>query len=128
MPDWKIKHYRDYIAKNEDTLNVLSNSEPRYNLIHIIDAQNVKVKNGMLLGDRETHDYTNQSPSTHEWGHGIKSENAKDIEISNLDISLMTGDGIDINDRSPSDFLHFRSDCLNAKQNAHTVCLKHIQE
>ena len=88
---------------NGSTLNVLSNSEPRYNLIHIIDAQNVKVKNGMLLGDRETHDYTNQSPSTHEWGHGIKIEQAKDIEISDLDISLMTGDGIDINDTMVED-------------------------
>ena len=88
---------------NGSTLKVLSNSEPRYNLIHIIDVQNVKIKNGILLGDRETHDYTNQAPSTHEWGHGIKIEQAKDIEISNLDISLMTGDGIDINDTMAED-------------------------
>ena len=24
FPDWKIKQYKDYIAKNEDTINVLS--------------------------------------------------------------------------------------------------------
>lgn len=24
MPDWKIKQYRDYIGKNEDTINILS--------------------------------------------------------------------------------------------------------
>lgn len=105
---------------NGSTLKVLSNSEPRYNLIHIIDVQNVKVKNGILLGDRETHDYTNQASSTHEWGHGIKIENAKDIEISNLDISLMTGDGIDINDTMDENKMR-TEDIVITRNNIHHV-------
>lgn len=79
------------IDLNGSTLKVLPNSAQVYTLIHIYDVQNVKVKNGFLIGDKEEHQFT-EDEQTHEWGHGVRIEHAKNVEISNLDISKMTGD------------------------------------
>ena len=100
---------------NQSTLQVLSNSQPKYSLIHIYDVQNVKVKNGNLLGDRETHDYTKEPDSTHEWGHGIKIEQANKIEVLDLDISLMTGDGIYVNDLMNEEKIRTEKIVINRK-------------
>lgn len=97
---------------NGSTLKVLSNSEPIYNLIHIYDVENVKVKNGTLIGDRETHDFSSLN-STHEWGHGIKIEQAKNIEISSLNIYSMTGDGIYISDSMAEDKIRTEKIVIN---------------
>ncbi len=83
---------------NGSIIEVLRNSKPKYNLINISNVENTTIRNGVLIGDKELHDYDYQAESTHEWGHGIRIEHAKNITISNLDISMMTGDGIYIND------------------------------
>ena len=68
------------------------NSSTHYSIFRILNKNNVKVKNGKLRGDRDVHKYS--EGSTHEWGMGIRIEGSKNIEIKNIEIMKMTGDGI----------------------------------
>lgn len=64
-----------------------------YTIISIYDVENVKIFNGILIGDKDTHNYKNEN-STHEWGYGIDVKSSKNVEITSMQISNMTGDGI----------------------------------
>ncbi len=66
-----------------------------YTIISIYDVENVRVSNGILIGDKDTHNYNNMN-STHEWGYGIDIKASSNIEITSIQISMMTGDGIAI--------------------------------
>lgn len=57
------------------------------------NVENVGISNGIIVGDKDKHDY-NSVESTHEWGYGIEIKGSKNIEICNLQIQEMTGDGI----------------------------------
>jgi hypothetical protein len=62
-------------------------------------TENVTIRGGTLLGDRETHDYSRKEKNidgTHEWGDGIYSEGARNITIDQVKIEKFTGDGIEI--------------------------------
>lgn len=65
----------------------------RYSIIGINEVENVTVKNGIIVGDKEKHDY-NSKQSTHEWGFGIEIKSSENIKLSNLEIYNTTGDGI----------------------------------
>lgn len=71
------------------------NGEPTYSVLCIFGENNVKISNGILVGDRENHNYEG---STHEWGMGIEVRFANNIEIYNFEIYNMTGDGIYVTD------------------------------
>lgn len=100
------------------TLEILSNGFPYYNFFELIDCENFKIINGVLKGDRLTHDYNSVS-GTHEFGYGVNiasslsyqrtadengEYNPKDIGVpsdnkccgllENLEIYDFTGDGI----------------------------------
>ncbi len=77
---------------NGSTIKHITNNRESYSLISIIAIDNVTIKNGILEGDRETHDYNNGS--TNEFGHGIDIAGGNNVEIKNLEIRNMTGDGI----------------------------------
>lgn len=47
----------------------------------------------MLIGDRYTHDYDTIN-STHEWGFGVEIQGSNNVDIYNLEIQSLTGDGI----------------------------------
>lgn len=67
---------------------------PNYAIFTITNVENVTIKNGMIIGDRENHIYTSNYP-THEWGFGIDIRSRSiNIQISNLEIYNLTGDGI----------------------------------
>lgn len=78
---------------NGSTIQYATNSKINYAIFRINNVENVKVKNGFLIGDRETHDYDSVN-STHEWGVGVNIRSSKNVEIGGLQISQMTGDGI----------------------------------
>lgn len=77
---------------NGSTIKHIKNNRVSYTLISIIDIENAAITNGILEGDRNEHEYIENQ--THEFGHGIDLAGGKNIEISNLEIKEMTGDGI----------------------------------
>jgi len=78
---------------NNSIVRHRQNSQPGYVILNIENAQNVKIINGVLIGDRKEHDY-DTIPSKHEWGMAIQILGSQNIEINNLEIYNMTGDGI----------------------------------
>lgn len=102
-------------------------NNPRYSIFSFLDCENFTIKNGALIGERLTHDYSTfiygkKENKTHEWGTGIEvntveypsgatSENPATPsttkkcggKIQDLEIYNFTGDGITIiNGISPS--------------------------
>ena len=94
---------------NGSTIKYEKNSKTSYSLIRINNETNIAIINGKLLGDRDVHDY-DSIESTHEWGMGIRVHAGKNINISNLDISNMTGDGIYISQFNSSNEILNNSD------------------
>lgn len=74
-----------------------TNSSIRYSIFTLYNVENVIITNGIIIGDKNTHDY-NTVESTHEWGFGIEIKGCTNIKFCNLQIEQMTGDGIIISD------------------------------
>lgn len=82
---------------NGATLKHIPNDVTNYSIVTVRDVENVKVINAIIIGDKDEHDYT-KIKSTHEWGMGIRVLGAKNVELSNIQITNMTGDGIYISE------------------------------
>ena len=80
------------INLNSSTIIMQDNNKNSYKILNISNQENIEIKNGFLKGDRLGHEYIGES--THEWGMGIYIEGGINIEIENISISEMTGDGI----------------------------------
>ncbi len=76
------------------TLQMNTNGLLASTLMEVVDgAQNLRLTNGSLKGDRETHDYkTNKG--THEHCTGLTLSAGKNIEIDHLTISSFPGSGV----------------------------------
>ncbi len=80
---------------NGSTFKMEPNSYPEYTIFGIVDASNVTIKNGTLIGDLENHVYAPSSKSpTHEYGFGVVISASRNVVIRDLRISKTTGDGI----------------------------------
>ncbi len=86
------------IDLNGSTIIFVANDRPVYAVLSIIQKENVSIKNGVLIGDKDKHIYDEDLSSTHEYGNGIDVRGSKNIHIENLEIKNMTGDGIFICD------------------------------
>lgn len=82
---------------NGSTLKHIDCDVVNYAVFSVTDVQNVTIMNGILLGDKETHNYGNVQ-SSHEWGFGIDVRGSQNVILNNLNISNFTGDGIILND------------------------------
>lgn len=60
-----------------------------YQFFKIIDAENIEIWGGKLVGDKDTNTIT-----TGEFGMGVAIWNSQNIKINGIDISKMWGDGI----------------------------------
>jgi hypothetical protein len=82
------------------TLKIEDNELQKYRVIYIAkDQSNVTIKNGNVIGDRDTHDYA-AIKGTHEWGTGIEVYGkSKNIDIENIKLYNFTGDGIGLSFR-----------------------------
>ena len=88
-----IDHRDTIIDLNGATLRIEDNAKPAYRMIDIVrGASNVRLTNGVLIGDRERHDYSSNK-GLHEWGHGVVFHGGRNIEVDHLHISQVTGDG-----------------------------------
>ena len=76
---------------NGSTIKHISNNRNSYTLISILNVENASIFNGTLEGDRDAHIFENPSQ---QYGHGIDLAGGKTIEIYNLEIKNMIGDGI----------------------------------
>ena len=88
---------------NKSTLKVFPNEHTRYSIFFVSDVKNVKIYNGSLKGDRDLHSYIDGKSS--EYGMGIYIIHSQNIEISNMEMSDMTGDGVYITDLMYSKFI-----------------------
>ncbi|SHI08452.1 hypothetical protein, partial [Clostridium grantii] len=82
------------IDLNESIFQINTNGLDGYSIVKIIDgAENVRLTNGIVRGDKDTHDYeTIKSP--HEWGNGVIFKGGKDLEMDNITVTNVTGYGI----------------------------------
>jgi len=77
------------------TIQLAANDYAYYDVIKATNCSNVVLRNGVLIGDRMTHDYSQvDADNTHEFGYGINSNQSKNVLIHNMDISNMTGDAV----------------------------------
>ncbi len=90
----RLDHKDTIIDLNGATLQIQPNGMPKYKLISIVDgAENLRVTNGILRGDRDTHDYKTV-PGTHEWGTGIHFGSGNHLEVDHITFEDFAGDGI----------------------------------
>ncbi|MDR7239958.1 right-handed parallel beta-helix repeat-containing protein [Neobacillus drentensis] len=59
-----------------------------------VDVNNVEIKGGRLVGDRDNHVYSEEG--THEWGHAFLIKGASNVIIDGMKMEKFTGDGIEI--------------------------------
>lgn len=89
-----IDHKNTVIDLNRSTLMIRPNGLPKYALVEFVQgAENVRLTNGTLRGDRDTHDYK-ADKSTHEWGAGIRFFSGAGLEVDHITAYDMTGDGV----------------------------------
>lgn len=86
-----------------------TNGKESYQLLYIgPHANNVVIRGGIFIGERETHDYSKKdhdySAGTHEAGHGITIEGAHSVTIEGVTSTNFTGDGLLV--RGFGTFLH----------------------
>ena len=96
-----------------------TNGSIRYSAFGLYNLENVTICNGILIGDRYTHDYSSID-STHEWGHAIEIKGCENLQIYNLEIKEFTGDGILIsyypNTRTSSNIRVYNNNIHNCRR------------
>lgn len=90
-PDIAIRLHSDTKLKLSDkaVLKAKDTTKANHAIINIINAYNVQLSGGSIVGDR-----ISRSGKTGEWGHGIKVIGSRNIRISDISISDCWGDGI----------------------------------
>ena len=78
---------------NGSTFKVNDNGLQHYTVIDFSNCSNSQLINGIILGDRETHDYKTIEGS-HEWTCGIVFNNCDNCILDNVTISSFPGYGI----------------------------------
>jgi len=74
-----------------------ASSSEAYAMFGIYDADNVRLYNGILVGDRDRHTY-GEIPgggfTSHEWGFGVEVNGSHNVTLDGLEIYGMTGDAV----------------------------------
>jgi hypothetical protein len=85
------------IDLNSSTLQVNKNGLVTYNMVSLINgAENVRLTNGTLRGDRDAHDYKTVEGS-HEWCTPLAFEGGHDLEVDHVTVTNAPGYGVVIN-------------------------------
>lgn len=72
-------------------LRPIDSNHNAYNIVRIVNKDNIKINNLSMLGDRDTNTSTNG-----EWGYGLAILGSRNITINNIRSDNMWGDGINI--------------------------------
>ena len=78
---------------NGATFKINDNGLQHYTVIDFSNCSNSQLINGIILGDRETHDYKTIEGS-HEWTCGIVFNNCDNCILDNVTVSSFPGYGI----------------------------------
>jgi len=88
-----LDHKDTIIDLNGATLQIQTNGLPNYSVVEIVHgAENLRLTNGTIVGDRYTHDYKT-TPGTHEWGACIQFTGGIHLEVDHLLLMQAAGDG-----------------------------------
>jgi polygalacturonase len=85
----KLKSNIRLLLSENTILKASSSSEEYYNILLILNATNVQIAGGKIVGDRYIH-----SGTTGEWGSGISILGSTNVSISDISICDCWGDGI----------------------------------
>lgn len=77
---------------NNSIIKQEKNNSIAYISISIQNCNNVEISNGIIIGEKDEHDYVPNSEN--QWGHGVYIKNANGITLNNLEIYNAIGDGI----------------------------------
>lgn len=89
-----LDHKDAIVDLNGATLQMNTNGLPNYAVVQIVyGAENLRLTNGTIRGDRETHDYKTQ-PGTHEGGACLAVVSGSNLEIDHMELTKGTGDGV----------------------------------
>lgn len=89
-----LDHKNTIIDLNGSELIMEPNGKQSYLIVEIINgAENLRLTNGTLRGDRYQHDFTTVKGS-HEWCEGLLLRSGKQIEIDHLTITECTGSAL----------------------------------
>ncbi|GAA4114349.1 hypothetical protein GCM10022393_13710 [Aquimarina addita] len=78
---------------NNTKLRVFPNNRQTYALLSVREASDVTISGGILLGDRDEHDY---SAGDQEWGYLVFLKAAVNTTISGMTLKNAMGDGMKI--------------------------------
>ncbi len=79
---------------NGATVTIRPNGLEKYSIIEVVQgAENIRLTNGTVRGDRNEHDYKTIK-GTHEGGAGLHMIGGKEIEIDHMTFLDCTGDGV----------------------------------
>lgn len=87
------------VDMNGSTIQLTPNHSTKYSFFRFFDCASFSLSNGTLTGDVGGHDYSpvmykgKEEKTSHQWGYGVYVRGSKG-EISDMNISRMTGDGI----------------------------------
>jgi len=82
--------------RHDTILRTQANGYARYALLGLYNADNVTIEGGVLIGDRDTHDYKDpQSPKPY-WGHLMKIGGSRNVTIKGVTFKNATADGLSI--------------------------------
>lgn len=102
-PDARINMVPDMTFVLEDGAVLMKepNDSESYELLYIgYGVNNVTIRGGKYIGDRDQHNYSSKdnpySPGTHEGGIGIISAGARNLTIEGIEAYGFTGDAIAI--------------------------------
>jgi hypothetical protein len=88
-----IDHQDTIIDLNGATLQIETNALDGYHIVRVDDgALNLRLTNGIIRGDKDTHDFS--AGGTQEWGHVLLLKSGYNLEIDQLTITNGTGDGL----------------------------------
>ena len=79
------------ILSNNATLKAIENTTGFYNILNIVDVENVHVKGGKVQGIKATP--TNETYGS-EFGYGVNIVGSKNITIENIDVFDCWGDSV----------------------------------
>ncbi len=131
MIDIDSMSYSAIVLKSNTALHIHSvirikpNSYAKYGIIDITNKHNVSVEGGKVMGDVGKHKYI--SNTTSEWGMGINIIASQNVSISDLTVSLCTGDGIYLGGYREEKFNVFDNACKSIYIN-NVICDKNRRQ
>jgi hypothetical protein len=82
------------LLDNSSVFQKETNGYQEYSIFFLGDIENIEIKGGNFIGDKDTHNY--RESGTHEWGHAFLIRGASNVVIDSVKMENCTGDGIEI--------------------------------